>query len=96
MDALAADGPLAADDSYAQVLRDWRAELQLWEARFAAWDGAAALVHPPKVPSVARCGRTEDKALAARRKAAYDQDDGMRKSAHARWEAKNAARKKAH
>ena len=94
MDALAADKPLSAEDPYAKVLSAWRGELEHWEARFAAWDGDAALVHPPRVPTVARCGRTQDKALASQRKAAYDKDDGMRKNAHARWAAKNMARKK--
>jgi hypothetical protein len=83
----------SSGDSYAAHLVAWRNDLQDWERRFAAWDGASAFEHPPAVPTVGRCGRTKDKDLDAQYKAAYKEQNAVRTEAHAMWKAKNGVRK---
>eukprot|EP00966_Prymnesium_polylepis_P137368 3174268-Prymnesium_polylepis.1 len=77
---------LAPDDAFMKKMAEWRDELGTW--RRAHSPSANVLKPPPKVPTVARWGRTQHLVLAAQRKAAYDHAESDRTAAHAQWQAK--------
>ena len=92
-DARGCGSMAARQDKYALVLAAWRADLDAWEEKLAAWDGACALSHPPRPPTTARY-TVQDAAVMAERKEAYINARAVCDEAHARWAARNRVREK--
>jgi cell division protein FtsN len=93
MDAPVA-APLDAADKYAVALATWRLKLSAWTHSFAAWDAAAALVHPPRPPKVGKTFANKDAALVAQRDQAYREARAECDEWHSRWDVKNEMRRK--